>query len=328
MGLRKFTPRWKVPPDAIKNPYGLDGPGFITWKNQSNGFFVAATHYTADPDKRSEEWFRESTKLFRPDQIEREFEIDFQSRAGQKVFGYLAQNPKRWRVPNIDLYKLLKTNWRIIASLDYGTTNPTAIYFYAIDNHRRFYSVFEYYEPSNVRKIAAVLKGTHPGYEHPLWRRCEKVVVDGAIFNRNQDMGRGEGHQSIGDLIEEQGIYTMERATKDRIAGLERLKDMLSHAPSDGKPSLFICERCKNMWEELTALVYDELPPHLLLNKNQKEDIVAKNDHAYDSLRYALMSIQAPSNEPPPPKPGDGTFGAVEKQMELDDDDEEGVDYL
>lgn len=325
---RVFAPRWKPPQDAILNPYGIHHPGIVSWKNRKNGFMVAAVHYTADPDKRSQEWFQESTKLFRPDQIEREFEIDFQSRAGQRVFGYLSQNPKRWRIPNIDLYKLLKTNWRIIAALDYGSTNPTSIHFYAIDQYRRFYSVFEYYEPSNSRKIAAVLKGVHPGYEHPLWRRCERVVVDGAIFNKNQDNEKGEGHQSIGDLIQEQSIYIMERATKDRIAGLERIKDMLAPSAHDGRPSLFICERCENQWNELLGMVYDELPPHLLLNKNQKEDVVAKNDHAYDELRYALMAIQAPSSEPPEPRPGDGTLGAIEKQMDLDDDDEEEVDYL
>lgn len=325
---RVFTPKWKIPHDAIVNPYQINQEGMITWKNARNGFMVAAVHYTADPMKRSEEWFRESTKMFRPDQVEREFEIDFQSRAGQKVFGFLAKNPRRWRIPNIDLNRLVKKGWRIIAALDYGTTNPTSIHFYAIDNHRRFYSVFEYYEPSNTRKIAAVLKGAHPGYEHPLWRYCEKVVVDGAIFNKNQDDGMFEGHRSIGDLLEEQGIYNMERATKDRIAGLERLKDALAPAVFDGRPSLYICERCVNQWEELLAMVYDELPPHLLLNKNQKEDVVQKNDHAYDETRYALMSIQAPSNEPPAPKPGDGTLGAVEKQMDLDDNDQQGVDYV
>ena len=327
MTRRIFAPKWKPPADAILDPYGIDQEGIITWKNRRNGFMVAAVHYTADPDKRSEEWFQESTKLFRVDQIEREFEIDFQSRAGQRVFGYLTQEPRRWRIPNINLFKLIKKDWRIIAALDYGTTNPTSIHFYAIDRYRRFYSVFEYYEPSNVRKIAAVLKGTHPGYEHPLWRYTEKVVVDGAIFNKNQDRD-GEGHDSIGDLIQEQGIYIMERATKDRIAGLERVKDMLAPSQVDGRPSLFICERCENQWNELIGMVYDELPPHLLLNKNQKEDVVPKNDHAYDELRYALMSIQAPSAEPPEPKPGEGTLGAEEKEMDLDEDDEEKVGYL
>jgi len=476
--MPKFDPKFKIPDTATVNPYGIDYEGFLTWKNKKNGFMVAACHYTADPEKRSEEWFREATRLFRPDQIDREFEINFESRAGQRVFGYLLDDPSRWRIANIDLHDLLKTNWRIIASLDYGTQSPTAIHFFAIDDHRRFYSVFEFYKPSNVREIALVLKGIHPDYRHPLWRRCERVVVDGSIFKKDQDDGQ-EGHQSIGDLIEEQGIYIMERATKDRLAGLERVRDALTPSASDGLPSLYFCERCENQWKEFTNLVYDELPPHLLLNKNQKEDVIAKKDHcfvagtmietiggpvpiekikkgdlvltrggyrpvldggptevaqtyelvfdngarltctanhpiwtenrgwtradelrhedicvtnlprakkslltrlvgfagslfvkadtlkqgpvavyaarllercpaeiaqvynlsvgdrheyfanwvlasnSYDSTRYALMSIQAPSNTPPEPKPGGGTLGAVEKEMDLDEDEEE-----
>lgn len=324
---RVFRPKFKIPEGAIRDPYGIDYPGFMTWKNRNNGFFVGAVHYTAHSQKRTQAWFEEATRRFRPDQIEREFEIDFESRAGMRVFPQLTATPKLWRIPDIDLHQLVNSKWRIIAALDYGTTNPTSIHFYAIDERRRFYSVFEYYKPSNVREIAQVLKGVHPDYRHPLWRKCERVVVDGAIYKKDQDDG-GEGHHSIADLIEEQGIYIMERATKDRLAGLERVKDMLAPAVADNKPSLYFCERCVHQWNELTALVYDELPPHLLLNKNQKEDVVAKNDHAYDELRYALMSVESPSSQPPEPLPGDGTLGAVEKEMDLDDDEEDEVDFV
>ena len=335
----KFEPDFKPPAGAEINPYGIPLENMLSWKNAKNGFMVATCHYTTDPEKcGNEEWFREATRDMRPDQIRREMEISFTSRSGQKAFGYLLENPNRWRIKDMDLHAIPK-NWRIIASLDYGTLNPTAIYFHAIDEHLRFRTLFEFYKPSNVREIASVLKGTHVGlnmdsvktdYRHPLWKRCEKVVVDGAIFNRNQEIESGEGHRSVGDLLEEQGIYIMERATKDRIAGLERMHDMLAWKP-DGKeiePYWLITHRCHHLWDELINLVYAELPPHLLLNKNMKEDIVAKNDHAYDAARYSLMSIQAPSNEPPKPKPGDGTLGAAEKEMDIDEEDETDVDFF
>lgn len=337
---RVFKPKFKPPEGAVINPYGIKHPGMMFWKNKVNGFAVAVCHYTADPKKRSEEWFRNATKDLREDQRDREYEINFESRAGKKAFGYLLTDPSRWRIANIPLDKVPK-HWRIIAALDYGTQNPTSIHYYGIDERRRFYSLFEFYKPSNVREIAAVLRGTHIGpdihgvkkdYRHPLWRRCERVVVDGAIFNKNQETG--EGHTSVGDLLEEAGIPIMERATKDRIAGLERMHDMLHNVPDydpndpTKQPYLFFCERCEWQWKELTELVYDELPPHLLLNRNQKEDVVAKNDHAYDETRYALMSIQAPSNEPYQAKPGPGTLGAVEKDFDLSEDEEGGADFF
>lgn len=337
MAEKIWTPKFKIPNDSIQNNWGIDYTGFISWKNTKNGFAVAAVHYTSDPDKRSEEWFRETTKQMRPDQIDREMEINFESRAGQKAFGYLLDEPARWRIANMD-YREIPRNWRIIASLDYGTTNPTAIYFWAIDNKRRMYSIFEFYKPSNVREIAKVLKGVHRGpnldgvetdYRHPLWKRCEKVVVDGAIFNKNQENG-DEGMVSVGDLLEEQGIYTMERATKDRVAGLARFHDMLAPSIVDPEqaPSLYFTKKCVHLWKELTELVYDELPPHLLLNKNQKEDIVAKNDHAYDAARYAIMSIQAPSEEMPPDEPEAGSLAEEEALIDKEDADEGEIDYL
>ncbi len=337
MTERVFAPKFLVPSGAVEDPYGITQPGMMFWKNKRNGFAVAVCHYTADPEKRTEEWYREATKDLREDQRDREYEINFESRAGKKAFGYLLERPRHWQIPDVSLAKIPR-HWRIIAALDYGTQNPTSIHFYAIDDRRRFFSVFEYYKPSNVREIAAVLKGEHQGpnihgqwtdYRHPLWRRCERVVVDYAIFKKDQDQG-GEGHKSIGDLIEEAGIHIMERATKDRKAGLERVHDMLNYRPEepDALSNLFFCKRCVHQWKEMTELVYEELPPHLLLNKNQKEDVVAKNDHAYDELRYALMSIQSPSNSPPEPRPGDGTLGAVEKEMDLDDDDDDEVDFF
>ncbi len=339
--IKPWEDPWELPqptpPGAILDPYGIDKRGIKTWKNAGNGFFVGAIHYSSDPEKRSEKWYREATRIFKPWQIEREFEINFESRSGQKAFGYLLDEPKRWRVANFD-YRDIPRNWRIIASLDYGTTNPTALYFWAIDQKRRMYAIYEFYKPSSVREIAKVLKGVHQGpnmdgvqtdYRHPLWKRCEKVVVDGAIFNKNQENG-DEGLISVGDLLEEQGIYTMERATKDRAAGLARLHDMF--APSivdpDQAPSLYFTKKCVHLWKEFTELVYEELPPHLLLNKNQKEDVVAKNDHGYDSARYACMAIQAPSEELPPDEPETGSLAEEEALLDLSDAEEREIDYL
>lgn len=331
-----WKPDFDPPVGSIRDPYKIDRRGIITWKNSQNGFFVGAIHFTAFPKKRSLDWFREETKIYKPWQIDREYNISFKSRAGAKAFDYLLENPKRWRVPNMDLAKIPK-NWRIIAALDYGTTNPSSVHFYAIDPMRRIYSVYEFYKPSNVRELAKVLKGVHQGpdidgvwkdFRHPLWRRCEKVVVDGAIYNKNQE--RGEEMTSVGDLLEEQGIYGIERAHKDRIAGLQRLHDMLGPNPADKeeRPSLFFCQGCVHQWREFTNLVYAELPEHALQNKNLPEDIVAKDDHAYDETRYAVMSIAAPSEDQPPPEPEEGTLAEVEREMELEDADSEGIDYF
>ena len=328
MAERKFKPRFSVPNGARINPVGIEHSGMVFWKNARNKFLVAVTHYTADPSKRSEEWFQKNSRNMRQDQIDRELEIDFESKAGQKAFGYLLENPGRWQIENISLREIPR-HWRVIASLDYGTTSPTALYLYGIDEQMRFHALFEFYKPSSTREIAAVLKGEHdqPRYQHPLWKRIEKVVADPSIFKNDQNDPAAEELRSVADLIKDFGIPHIYKGTNNRMAGLDRVHDMLRHRPNDptAEPYLFICKRCVNLWRELTNIVYEELPPHLLATKNQKEDVVAKDDHAYDSLRYGLMSVAAPSGEPERQKPPEGSLGEFENWLEKRHSEEEEV---
>lgn len=323
MSERQFTPKFAIPKGARRDIIDAPIRGMEIWQNKGNEFVVAAVHYTSDPEKRSEEWFRNATRGMREDQIQREYEIDFESRAGQKVFWYLAQNPSRWRIPNLTPKDIPK-NWRIIAGLDYGSLNPTAITIFAVDELRRFYALYEFYKPaekgeSMTPEIVEFFNGTHKQFPVPreLIKRLEKIVADPAIFRKTQD--GGEEMRSIADILEDAGgpLLLLEPGENDRQAGLERLQTMLRYLPSDpdAEPWLFFCERCTNLWKELNELVYDELPPHLLLNKNKKEDVVAKNDHQYDLLRYSLLSITAPSGKPEKQKAPIGSLESFEKEM-------------
>lgn len=328
---RVFKPRFKIPNGARINHTGINAPGIMTWENARNKFTVAVVHYTADPNKRSEEWFQKNSRNMRQDQIDRELEIDFESKAGQKAFGYLLENPGRWQIENISLREVPK-HWRVIASLDYGTTSPTALYLWGIDEQMRFHALFEFYKPSSTREITAVLKGEHeqPRYQHPLWKRIEKVVADPSIFKNDQNDPASEELRSVADLIRDFGIPHIYKGTNNRMAGLDRVHDMLRHLPNNpnAEPYLFFCKRCVNMWRELTNIVYEELPPHLLATKNQKEDIVAKDDHAYDSLRYALMSVAAPSGEPEKAKPAEGSLGEFENWLDKRQNKDNEVDFF
>ncbi len=317
---RRFVPKFKPPPGADLDPFGLKVEGMLLWRNKQNEFVIAATHYTSDPEKRSEEWFRNATRGMREDQIAREYEIDFESRAGQKVFWYLAQNPSRWRIPNLKPEQVPK-NWRIIAGLDYGSLNPTAITIFAIDERRRFYALYEFYKPAEkgepmTPEILDFFNGTHKQFPVPrdILRRIEKIVADPAIFRKTQESG--EEMRSIADILEDGGLMLLEPGENDRQAGLERVQNMLRYLPEEPEeePWLFFCERCESSWKEFNDLVYDELPPHLLLNKNKKEDVVAKNDHQYDLFRYSLLSITAPSSKPEKQKPPPGSIAAIQEE--------------
>lgn len=322
MSERKFVPKFQIPKGADTNIIGEPIEGMLFWRNLKNEFLVAACHYTADPEKRSEEWFKAATKGMRADQIQREYEIDFESRAGQKAFWYLSENPDRWFVPNLGPRDIPK-HWRIRGSLDYGSLNPSAGYIYAITDQRHVIALYEFYKPAErgmpiTPEIAQFFRGEHPEFPVPkeLCKRIETIIADPAIFRKTQEIG-GEEMRSIADLLEEQGLYTLEPGENERQAGLERYHDMLRYNPDEPneEPWFTICKRCPNLWRELNTLVYDELPPHLLMNKNKKEDVVAKDDHGYDSSRYLLMSVSMPSGKPEKKKAPAGSLEAFEKDM-------------
>lgn len=337
MSELKFEPKFTPPPGANSSVTTIDHPGMMVWQNEHNKFVVAVCHFTADPKKRTEEWFKRETSNLREDQIDREYNINFQSRAGQKVFWYLEKFKSAYRIPKMDLHKI-PYNWRLIAGLDHGSTNPTSIHIYAVDKQKRFYSIWEFYKRSSdlpegeniIQAAARALKGKDPDNPHPLWNRIYKVVADPSIFRYDQqDMLAGEVN-SIADLYRKQGINRLYKGTNDRDAGLERVKDMLNYKPNEEvqRPNLFICSNCTEQWKELTNLVYEEIPPHQLMEKNVPEGVKKKDDHAYDELKYVLMSVDAPAGEEEDPEPGDGTLAAIEKEMDRAYDKETEIDYI
>ncbi len=289
--MTELPERLKLKIDIPKTGIAIQGApyGMKAWKNQKNGYAVVACHFSADEEKNNLEWFNAETKNLREDQVKQEYLIDFTSRAGQKAFPFLEMDPKRWtretRYP-------IPTNHTIIAGLDFGGTNPTSINFYSVDERGRFHSFWEFYKPSNPGEIARVLKG------HPMWPRVLKVVADPSIFNKNQHhKDHHEVVKSIGEMLEDLGIYNLERGVNDRVAGLQRVKHMLRYSEYSPnlEPWLTFSPECKNQFKELIGLVYLDQSQEQLLNKNPEEDVVKKNDHAYDQLRYALMSWKVPA---------------------------------
>jgi len=98
----RVTRKWReiaveAPDESIETEFPVPD-GMRSWKNSINEFCVVATHYSSDPDKRNDEWYKEACKGLRQDQIERELEINFESKAGTKAFPYLELNGGVYRI--------------------------------------------------------------------------------------------------------------------------------------------------------------------------------------------------------------------------------------
>lgn len=183
----------------------------------------------------------------------------------------------------------LPANWKRYMSMDWGVNAPTAVYWYAVDEESRVYIYREWYmngdmfkakynEDMTPTRVAEKLIEINDR-ERPLY-----MVSDPACWNKPQ------GGESVAETMIRMGLPLIE-ADNDRISGLNRVRENLAVAP-DGKPWIQVFKTCYNLINTLPSLVYDE---------HQVEDVDSNgDDHAYDSIRYFLMS--RPSRTKPEPK--------------------------
>jgi hypothetical protein len=128
-------------------------------------------------------------------------------------------------------------------------------------------------------------------------------VLDTAAWARTGTTG-----PTVGETLQKMG-HKLRRADKNRIQGKIQIHEYLKEQPS-GRPRLQIFSTCKNLIRELQTIP---------LSKTNSEDVdTHASDHAYDALRYMIMSrprIQSTYDELRRIKeesffnPADSTFG-------------------
>ena len=100
-------------------------------------------------------------------------------------------------------------------------------------------------------------------------------VLDTAAWNRTGTTG-----PTVGETLVKQG-HKLRRTDKNRIQGKIQIHEYLRLQQS-GRPRLQIFNNCPNLIRELQSIPLD---------KSNPEDVDTKaQDHAYDALRYLIMS--------------------------------------
>lgn len=156
---------------------------------------------------------------------------------------------------------------RLIAAIDYGFTNPTAILIFGIDNDDRYYVLHEFYQTKQT--TPAVVDATLA--LQSLAGHLDQVYVDPSQAELIQQLTQA-GLEAVGadnPIID--GLLTVTQALRTR---------------EDGFPRLFISEECVHLIEELGQYRYPEGKEE----RNREEKPIKANDHACDALRYGLHS--------------------------------------
>lgn len=198
--------------------------------------------------------------------FEGQFFDEWDSRPGMTVLEYD-------RVP--DTYS------RKFISMDWGYSDPSAIYWWEVTPMGRIFIYRELYVTRLAPKeLAQAIEDNSPESEkyECLWSPPE-------LWGKEVELeGGGTPIQKLMQTTFDahRGRIQMKRANNARIPGWQKCREWLKLAP-DGKPWLQISPCCKNLIRTVPAMIHDE--------KKVEDMDSSGEDHASDSFRYGAISL-------------------------------------
>ncbi|HOK41776.1 MAG TPA: phage terminase large subunit [bacterium] len=177
---------------------------------------------------------------------------------------------ERFQIPNY---------WKKFVSIDWGYNNPCAVLWHAVDNENRIYTYRELYIKNTLASdVAKKIR------EMSIGEIIDYYVGSPDMF---QKRGLGLKGESIAEIFYQNNI-NIKPADNNRLLGWNRVREYLG-LNADGKPNILIFRNCINLIRTFPLMQFDS---------HNLEDISAScEDHALESLRYALMSRPRPNSK-------------------------------
>lgn len=163
---------------------------------------------------------------------------------------------------DLHIYKELPTFQpvEVIAGIDFGFTNPTAVYQIIKDYDNRYWIDYEWYKTGQTNdQIAETVLSLKPNKVYPDPEAPEKILE-----------------------LKNKGINCLEVSKgKDSIKnGISKIRELLK------QNRIFINARCKNLIWEFETYSYPDKRP----DNPEPEVPIKENDHGLDAIRYAIVS--------------------------------------
>jgi hypothetical protein len=165
----------------------------------------------------------------------------------------------------------LPTNWPRIRAADYGYAAPSCVLWGAIDWDNNIWIYRELYQKHlTAEELADKILEAEQLDPLPHY-----TVLDSSCWNKT---GFGP---SIAEVMMRQGVRWTP-SDRNRIQGKMEVHRRLAKEPYSGEPRLRIFSTCTNIIKQLAGIP---------LSKTNSEDVDTKaEDHAYDALRYMMMT--------------------------------------
>jgi len=162
--------------------------------------------------------------------------------------------------------------WERIKGIDYGYASESACVWGTVDPSDGTLIIYRELYKKNLTGVDLAQMITNMELADPY---AVSGVLDTAAWNRTGTTG-----PTVGETLQRAG-HKLRRADKNRIQGKIQLHEYLRIQPS-GRPKVQIFNTCPNLIRELQSIPLD---------KSNPEDVdTHAPDHAYDALRYLIMS--------------------------------------
>jgi hypothetical protein len=247
--------------------------GIKHWVNKKNKFNVLMLHYTADPNKDPQrlgkEWYdneRAGTPLA---DWNKEYEIDFSSRAGKLIYGseFCDFSPS---IHFINSFEVQQAEY--LLALDFGQNNPTASLVGAWTPDNRLYITDEYYKPAlpsvSSREMFSqfrYLMSDDTEFDRKSLSQKRMAaditfqikVIDPSTVQKNRTKVK-EGEEIPYSVLEDfyDHGWDFETANNDLDGGITRVREYFQ-IDSSGKARLYIFkDKCPNLCSEILNYRY------------------------------------------------------------------------
>ena len=167
----------------------------------------------------------------------------------------------------------LPLQWERVKGIDYGYASESCCLWAAVDPQDKTLIIYrELYQKGLTGEALGQMITEREQEEY----RSVPGVLDTAAWARTGYTG-----PTIGEVLIKAG-HKLRRADKNRIAGKVQIHEYLKQATTESRPRLQIFNTCPNLIKELQ---------NIPLSKTNPEDVdTHAQDHAYDALRYLIMS--------------------------------------
>jgi len=162
--------------------------------------------------------------------------------------------------------------WERVKGIDYGYASESACIWAAIDSSDGTLIIYRELYQKNLTGVDLAQLITQMEVQDPF---SVAGVLDTSAWNRTGTTG-----PTVGETLVKAG-HKLRRADKNRIQGKIQIHEYLKVQQS-GRPRIQIFNTCPNLIRELQSIPLDRSNP---------EDVdTHAQDHAYDALRYLIMS--------------------------------------